>query len=307
MKILGFEVGKKTIIAVGVVVAVVAIASTVTSVKQNKEKQARIEEEKKRIEEQKKSLGNQEEYTSYDDMLQAELREEFGDPPEGFKWSLTGELEAVSSDDKSAEDVLFSYIRSLSIQDFATAQRYSQNSKVYETYTDYFSEVSKVVTDYYSQFLRKQYSFAMKSIENLGVEGVATLADGTQIMSVKLKLLDLTDKDFWQKDKLEIYKQMRVYSEQESDDAKKEQYLYDYVYKCYENGTIGKREVVIDFKVGKQSGGGWLVVDDSELNSYLSYEKGTDVARYILNTYEKWLLETTIEEQRQYLEQQKSK
>lgn len=305
LKIFGFEISKKQVIIGGCILALLGVFIAVSTFKTKQEEQRRIEEERKKIEEQQKLQNqNQGGYVSYEDALQASLVEQFGEPPEGFKWDIMGELVALSSDDMSAEDVIHTFIRSVSIMDFATAQRYASSSKVYDTYNNYYDEITNVVTDYYKQFLRKQYTFAIKSIENLGIESTATMANGTQIVSVKLNILDLTDKDFWRDDMQEIYRQMRVFGESEDDDTKRDQYLYDYIYSKYEDGTIGKREVVCDFKIGKQKNGGWLIVDDSELNSYLAYDKGNDVAQYIITSYNDWLMETTLQEQKEFLEQQ---
>lgn len=305
IKIFGFEISKKQIIIGGIVIAVIGIFLGISSYKQKQADLQRIKEQEKAIEEANKSQSQaQGGYVSYEDALQQSLVEEYGEPPEGFKWDIMGELVALSSDDMSAEDVIHTYIRSISIMDFATAQRYAATSRVYDTYNNYYDEMTNVVTDYYQQFLRKQYTFAIKSIENLGIESNATMADGTQVVSVKLNILDLTDKDFWKDDMKEIYRQMRLFGESEDDDTKRDQYLYDYIYSKYEDGTIKKREVVCDFKIGKQKNGGWLIVDDSELNAYLSYDKGNDVAQYIIASYNDWLLETTMEEQKAFLEQQ---
>lgn len=305
LKIFGFEISKKQVIIGGCILALLGVFVAVSTFKTKQEEQRRIEEERKKIEEQQKLQNqNQGGYVSYEDALQASLVEQFGEPPEGFKWDIMGELVALSSDDMSAEDVIHTFIRSVSIMDFATAQRYASSSKVYDTYNNYYDEITNVITDYYKQFLRKQYTFAIKSIENLGIESTATMANGTQIVSVKLNILDLTDKDFWRDDMQEIYRQMRVFGESEDDDTKRDQYLYDYIYSKYEDGTIGKREVVCDFKIGKQKNGGWLIVDDSELNSYLAYDKGNDVAQYIITSYNDWLMETTLQEQKEFLEQQ---
>lgn len=307
MKIGGFKISKKVLLVIVGVVLVIIISSVVSSNKEDAEIEARLKAQEE-LNKQEESDGNvSNDMLSYEDQLQEELVEQFGTPPEGFKWDIMGELVAISSDDMSAEDVLFTFIRSISIMDFATAQRYSATSRIYNKYTSYFDEVTTSITNYYQQFLRKQYSFALKSIENLGVEGVATLADGTQVMSVKLRLLDLTDKDFWLVDKDEIYKQMRLFSDQEADDTKKEQYLYDYIYKAYESGKVGKREVVIDLKIAKQANGGFLLADDSELNAYLSYEDGLDLARYILDCYNDWHLETILKEQDELLNKELQK
>lgn len=304
LKLFGFEIGKKQIIIGGIIIAVIGGGLAYSSYKENKEYQKRLEEQQKAIEAQQQQSN--EGVMSYEDAMQQSLVEQYGDPPEGFKWDILGNLVALSSDDMSAEDVIHTYIRSVSILDFATAQRYASSSKIYDTYNNYYDEITNVVTDYYNQFLRKQYTFAIQSIENLGIESTATMADGTQVMSVKLNVLDLTDKDFWRDDMQEIYRQMRVFGESEEDDTKRDQYLYDYIYSKYEDGTIGKREVVCDFKVGKQRNGGWLITDDSELNAYLKYDQGNDIAQYIISAYNDWLQETTLAEQEAFLEKQLS-
>lgn len=304
LKLFGFEIGKKQIIIGGIIIAVIGGGLAYSSYKENKEYQKRLEEQQKAIEAQQQQSN--EGVMSYEDAMQQSLVEQYGEPPEGFKWDILGNLVALSSDDMSAEDVIHTYIRSISILDFATAQRYASSSKIYDTYNNYYDEITNVVTDYYNQFLRKQYTFAIQSIENLGIESTATMADGTQVMSVKLNVLDLTDKDFWRDDMQEIYRQMRVFGESEEDDTKRDQYLYDYIYSKYEDGTIGKREVVCDFKVGKQRNGGWLITDDSELNAYLKYDQGNDIAQYIISAYNDWLQETTLAEQEAFLEKQLS-
>lgn len=304
LKLFGFEIGKKQIIIGGIIIAVIGGGLAYSSYKENKEYQKRLEEQQKAIEAQQQQSN--EGVMSYEDAMQQSLVEQYGEPPEGFKWDILGNLVALSSDDMSAEDVIHTYIRSVSILDFATAQRYASSSKIYDTYNNYYDEITNVVTDYYNQFLRKQYTFAIQSIENLGIESTATMADGTQVMSVKLNVLDLTDKDFWRDDMQEIYRQMRVFGESEEDDTKRDQYLYDYIYSKYEDGTIGKREVVCDFKVGKQRNGGWLITDDSELNAYLKYDQGNDIAQYIISAYNDWLQETTLAEQEAFLKKQLS-
>lgn len=304
LKLFGFEIGKKQIIIGGIIIAVIGGGLAYSSYKENKEYQKRLEEQQKAIEAQQQQSN--EGVMSYEDAMQQSLVEQYGEPPEGFKWDILGNLVALSSDDMSAEDVIHTYIRSVSILDFATAQRYASSSKIYDTYNNYYDEITNVVTDYYNQFLRKQYTFAIQSIENLGIESTATMADGTQVMSVKLNVLDLTDKDFWRDDMQEIYRQMRVFGESEEDDTKRDQYLYDYIYSKYEDGTIGKRDVVCDFKVGKQRNGGWLITDDSELNAYLKYDQGNDIAQYIISAYNDWLQETTLAEQEAFLKKQLS-
>lgn len=304
MTIAGFNISKKQAIigvcVIGGIIAIAKISDSYNNYKLEKEH----EEEMAAEEAANAAASDQVEEYDYETQMQAELVEEYGEPPEGFKWDLMGNLVALSSDDKTAEDVLFSFVRSISILDFATAQKNAESSQIYDTYTGYFNELSSELTDYYSQFLRKEYTLALKSIEIDGMEGNATLADGTMVLSLKLKVLDLTDKDFWRDDEEEIYKQMRVYDQTEQDSTKKEQYLYDYLYTKYEDGSVGKRDVIVDFRVNKTNGGGWLVADDNELNAYLLYENGTDMVEYVESCYDTWLMQTEQREQQEEVQRQ---
>ena len=82
----------------------------------------------------------------------------------------------------------------------------------------------------------------------------------------------------------------------EDDDTKKDQYVYNYLLKAYENGKVPKRSIDIELVVSKDNGGGWLVTNDGELNSTLSYEWGLDIAEYIKKEYDKWSLEKDLNE-----------
>ena len=114
---------------------------------------------------------------------------------------------------------------------------------------------------------------------------------------MSINSLDLTDKDFWQDDKQELFEMMRFYDETETDSIKKEQYIYDYIYNAYLEGKVGKKTTIVDFVVGKSNASGWLISDDAELEATLTYEKGVDVANYIFQLYDDWYRDTVLEEQ----------
>lgn len=296
IKIFKFYVKKKTIFIIGILVVVCLLYSAYSSNKKEKEYQARYAEAQRRLS-QGNSVVEDEEILSYSERLQKALREQYGDPPEGFEWGYNGELIALSSEDLTYEDVCYTYIRALSILDFATAQRVASKSNIIDTYNNYYSEITQGITDYYSSFLRKQFKTALETIEINGIEDTAIFADGSAVVTVSINSLDLTDKDFWQDDKQELFEMMRFYDETETDSIKKEQYIYDYIYNAYLEGKVGKKTTIVDFVVGKSNASGWLISDDAELEATLTYEKGVDVANYIFQLYDNWYRDTVLAEQ----------
>lgn len=296
IKIFKFYVKKKTIFIIGILVVICLLYSAYSSNKKEKEYQARYAEAQRRLA-QGNTVVEDEEVLSYNERLQKALREQYGEPPEGFEWGYNGELIALSSDDLTYEDVCYTYVRALSILDFATAQRVASKSNIIDTYNDYYSEITQGITDYYSSFLRKQFKTALETIEINGIEDTAIFADGSAVVTMSINSLDLTDKDFWQGDKDELFEMMRFYDETESDSIKKEQYIYEYIYNAYVEGKVGKKTTIVDFVVSKNNASGWLISDDAELEATLTYEKGVDVANYIFQLYDDWYRDTVLEEQ----------
>ena len=295
MKIAGFQVSKQ-FIAIVVLIVGIAIAFALSShFRSQKELEERKAAEQQRLDEAKEAAAAAQNY-NYETELQKTLVEKFGEAPEGFKWDVMGNLVAIGTDTMTAEDIVYTFVRSLSILDFSTAQKYSEDSSVVEAYQDYYGIVTKDLTDYYDNFLRKQYKTALTAIEIKEVKDTAVFADGTETVTLNVNVLDLTDKDFWQKDKGEIFKTLRVYDETEDDSAKRDQFIYSYILKAYENGLVGKRNIDIELVLSKDNGGGWLVTNDEELNATLSYEWGVDVASYINSSYQEWILQKHIDE-----------
>ena len=295
MKIAGFELSKQTILIIVVLILIGAALAVSSSMRANKEKQERLDAQQSRMDEAKEKAAAAQNY-DYESELQKTLVEKYGQPPEGFKWSVIGDLVAIGTDTMTAEDIVYTFVRSLSILDFSTAQKYSTDSSVVKAYNDYYGIVSQDLTDYKDNFLRKQYKTALTAVEIKEVKDVAVFADGKETVTLNLNVLDLTDKDFWLKDKKEIFETLRVYDETEDDSTKKDQYIYDYIIKAYESGKIGKRNVDIEIVLSKDNAGGWLVTNDNELNATLSYEWGVDTAQYINTQYQDWVLNKHIEE-----------
>lgn len=218
---------------------------------------------------------------------QAALTEAFGEAPEGFYWDDDGTLIAYSDNSVTAEDTAYYFLRGLSTLDFSTAQKYSSYSSVINTYDSFYDSDSS--ENYYVQFLRKMYKECLLSVEINEVKDSAVFADGTRIITFSLNVLDLTDKEFWEKDKEEIFTNLYNFYISESDGTKSSQYLYDYVLSYYSSEEAVKHTVTIDLRLEKQKDGGWLIIDDTDLNMICSYENGVNVTAYIQESYGDWI------------------
>lgn len=295
MMIAGFKITKNHIITVAIVAGVIGLIGFKSSLEKRADKAEAKQKAQEAAEEYQRTHQQGTEFSyDYDAVLQKNLVKKYGDPPEGFKWSVTGELVAIGSDTMNAEDVLYTYLRSLSMLDFYTAQEYSEDSNVVSTYQDYYNNYG--IEDYYDDFLRKQYKYALTTLEILQIGDTAVFADGTENVTVKLNMIDLTDKDFWLKDKDTLFDTLFNYKVYQDDDTKADQYLYDYIYKLYEKGSLPKKEVDVEIVLGKSAGGGWLVTNDKELDAALGYDWGTDIAKFIQDEYQQYELKRTLKE-----------
>lgn len=297
IKIAGFSFGLGQIIAVALIIGVIMLASWISSEQKRKADQLAYEQRMAEIEAFKNQNMNGQTFDLHA-QIQAQLTAKFGVPPEGFEWGYTGELVPLGNDDEhNCEDVVYMYLRAISILDFSTAARYSEDSAVIKSYQSYYGIAAEVITDYYRNFLRKQYKLSLTSLEIDGISDIAVFADGTEYLTITVRVLDLTDKDFWESDRDSLFQQMRIYKETEADSVKLEQYVYDYMLDKYEDGSISKKQHTIELVVSKNSGSGWLVSGDKELDSYLQYERGVDVAKYIISEFNSWYQQTIMDEQ----------
>lgn len=299
IKIAGFTFGKTQIIIFLAIIGIIVISSLVSKHNADKEAAKRAEEAQAKVDAAlaQSSTGDNTNLSIHD-QIQQQLAQQFGDAPEGFEWGYTGELVPLGNDDEATcEDVVYMYIRALSILDFSTAERYSIDSAVIKDYQNYYGVVSNSITNYYDNFLRKQFKASLTSLEVESIKDTAVFSDGTEYVTLVVNALDLQDKDFWRGIEKDLWEQLRVYKETEEDDTKMEQYVYNYILDCYEDGTIGKRKYTIELVVGKGNGSGWLVSGDKELDAILTYENGIDVADYIIDAFEEWYMDTTLKEQ----------
>lgn len=215
---------------------------------------------------------------------QPELVERYGSLPAGYLWDLDGTLLSQGVKSMSAEEVVYAYINGVRSLDFSMAQKYSRKSKVVDTYSDYFN--SNVPTsDYSDAFMRNMYKQALMSLQVKGIESTSVFAENKQVFTVRLQMLDLTNKDFWLQDKYSIYNTLQIYSA--SDSTQAELYLYDYILEYYKSEGAATREVTVDITVEKyvDLDTGWLVSIDGDIDSACQYRNGTPVVRYIREMY----------------------
>lgn len=257
---------------------------------ENYNAQKKQEEVDKYTEEQLKAAGVSSEDSS-DSLLmqmQKDLEISYGDAPDGYIWNMDGTLMSLGDKSMSAEEVVYAYINGLKSLDFSAVQKYSRDSVVVGTYSGYFSDVDKS-TDYNDSFTRNIYRECLLSMQVQGIENTSIFAENKQVFTVKVNMLDLTQKDFWLKDKETIYKNLKVYSSDQSDSTKAEIYLYDYISNYYASEDADRRDVTFDITLQKYPDldTGWLVSVDTDVDSACRYADGKLVVNYINEEFSK--------------------
>ncbi len=288
IKIFNFYIRKKTLVIVGIVLLVLFVIIKFNQAKKQKELEERMLAQSAIGIEDMQEQGT---YLSLDEQIQMQLREKYGIPPEGFQWDYQGNLVPIASiEDMSAEDIVYTYLQSVHVMDFATAQRVAAKSTIITMVDDYYSDVSNALVTTSDLFKRKLIKLTLDKMTIEGISNTIVQADGTYIFTVDINCLDLTNKDFWRNDALDLYQSMYVFDKTETDSTKKEQFVYDYIYEQYSKDACGYKTSSVDIMVGKANAGGYLVTDDTSLRKLLLYEDGVDVASYINLQYNDWVI-----------------
>ena len=142
-------------------------------------------------------------------------------------------------------------------------------------------------TDYTDQFMRNMYREALLSMEIKGIDNSSVFAENKQVFTVTVNMLDLTNKSFWEDDKMDIYQTLDIYSSEEADSAKSDIYLYDYILQYYKSDDAVKRDVQFDLTVQRYPDleTGWLVSIDTDVDLACRYADGKLVVSYIKDMY----------------------
>lgn len=272
-------------IAGAILFVVILIGSMVkTNIEQQKAEQAA--QERREAREKIKSKDKDEYNDNMILKMQADLIDSYGKLPDGYLWDTDGTLLSLGDKEMSAEEVVYAYLNGLRALDMSMVQKYSRRSKVIDTYEGYFDEKKKN-TDYTDQFLRNMYREALLSIEVDDIVNSSVFAENKQVFTVRVKMLDLTSKDFWEDDKEEIYKNLKIYGSDESDSTKLDMYLYDYILDYYQSEDAVKRSVTFDLTVQRYPDldTGWLVSVDTDVDLACRYADGKLVVSYITERY----------------------
>lgn len=281
---------KVKMIIIGIIIFVILlIVSSVSAEKQKEEKIRKEQEAKAKAAAAAAAAAGNSDEIDMEAILQASYVKKYGEAPEGFKWTATGELQALSDNTITAEDTAYYFMRGLSTLDFSVAEKYSATSLVVDTYNGFYNSISSM--NYYTQFLRKMYKQTLLSMEINEVLDSAVFADGSRVITFSIDLLDLTDKDFWRADADKIYADLYTFEKTEADGIKADQYIYDYTLAYYTSEVAKKRTVQVDLRIEKQKDGGWLVVDDNDLNMICSYEYGVNITDYIKKCFDEWKIQ----------------
>lgn len=183
------------------------------------------------------------------------------------------------------EDVGFTYLRALSNLDLETAARYSYETSVLKQY-DRFYELDNEF-GYDQAFTQDIYKEVLLSLAVNSVADIVNFPDGRMVITYNIDVLDLTDKDFWQDDRDELFDNLEKYRRTESDITKSKEYLYRYVRDYYRSPDAKKRQERISITIDKVVGfDHWVVAEDSALDAIAKYLDGELVVTHIMMEYD---------------------
>lgn len=215
---------------------------------------------------------------------QKRLIRKYGEAGEGYYWSDEGTRMALGDQNLSETEVIRTFLRSLSTLDFATAQKYAYKDQVLKTLNAYFKSDAEFT--YSESFKKGMYQQFLLSLEIEGIESQATFADDKSSVTVKLKALDLSNKDFWKDDKDGLLKGIYSYRKTEADSTKARNFLYEYVTNYWKSELAQKKTITVNLTLTKTGAGGWLISNDMDLDNYAKYSEGETVINNILKEYD---------------------
>lgn len=290
---------------VALLVVVALVAWIVTSSNAADEQARKNEEEIQRIieEEQKGTQGNSPipegfDVDGTDELLiqqQPSLTQRYGKAPDNFIWDTDGSLLSLGDRTLAPEDVLYTYLRSLSTLDFDVVHMFSKRSTVYNTYSGYFEQTS-ARTDAREKYNRDIYRLMLSTMQIGEVKSSSRFSDNRRVYTVSAKILDLTDKSFWKKDRDSLMDTLYTFGKTEEDQNKADEYLYNYVLGYYSGSDSSYRDVSFDITLTKSVplNSGWLVSIDNDLNNLLQNRDGVQVVQSIKSEFKQYSTERQI-------------
>ncbi len=225
---------------------------------------------------------------SQSDIEQQRYIRRWGEAPKGFKWKSDGTLEATGDAELSAEDVMYAFVKGCTMLDFATAERYSKSSEIVSTYRKYFEKNEDTQTHSTdTSYERNIYKSVLTTLSIESINDSAIFADGETAFNLSIRCIDLSNKDFWKKDKKKIFNKLWDLYEVQDDKEMVIDYLYSYISDYYTSKDVVTTVKNMDLRVGKGDNG-YVVIDDSDFNAICTYKDGVQVQEDILTSYSKW-------------------
>lgn len=211
------------------------------------------------------------------------------------------------------DDMLFSYLKSVSMLDFSAAYNYlvdNETSTVINSYLENSVDdelaSTSVDTDVVT-FNRQIYKQFLLSLEAVNIEDTVYAGD-SNIVTVKVKHKDLTNLDFWRSDYQEIMDELLEINENSNSyddvDMKTVEYLTNYILECYSKSDAPTKESQVEILVTKSAQGAWQVSDDSDLAKLAQDNNGSYIVEKIENEFNDYYADWREEQYKKEMEKQ---
>lgn len=238
---------------------------------------------------------------------QPKLAKRFGPAPENFIWDQDGTLLSLGDKSMEPDEVVYQYTRAISTLDFATVQKLSRKSQVFKRYSDFFDRKDATNLTSRDQFERNVYKQSLLSLQVTNVQRTANFSDNKISYTVFGRILDQSDKSFWNVDRDRLLDEMYISNKTEQDTAKRDAVVMNYVSVAY-GRTVDKlaknlpldpnvdpklKDFSFDVTLEKfpKQDTGWLVTIDKDLDLYASYSEGTSVVTYIKDVFREYSID----------------
>lgn len=283
---------KWVLIGIGVLVTLLLITvSVIKVVNKNKSEEVRTT--------YSTTSNSEDDATKEFNRIQERMTEKYGKAPKGMYYNEDGELVPEGNPKYTPEEVASTYLRALSTMNLENAQRYSYKTSVLKSLTKFYDTKEQYQAN--ANFKKEMYKQVLLSIQPLNVQDTATFAVGKSVVTMNVKLIDLSNKDFWKEDTLKIFKNIFKYRRAESDSSKSKDYVYDYVLDYYKSESPKLVRKTISLTLEKGVTGGWVVTNDDELDAIAQYRDGEVVVSNIISAYDDWASSIDPEEREELL------
>lgn len=205
------------------------------------------------------------------------------------------------------DDMLFSYLKSISILDFTSAYTYLVDTEASKVINEYLAnDIDDGLADGSVEtnsitFNRQVYKRFLLSLEAINIEDTV-YAGSTNIVTMKVKHKDFTNVDFWLEDYNTIMKELlKIYQNSNSYDdieVSTVDYLTGYILDEFDKEDAPTKESHIEIVVAQNGVGAWQVQSDSDLARLAQTNNGSYIVNEIRTKFSEYY-EQYLEEQEQ--------